>query len=61
MIVGIWFQKCNFLSNLKLLLTSGVKYDILVKDFEKRIRVELGIVSLCILYIIICIYVLLYT
>ena len=42
------------------MLTSGVKYDILVKDFEKRIRIEFGIVSLCILYIIICIYVLVY-
>ena len=50
-----------FLSNLKLLLTSGVKYDTMIKDFEKRIRVELSIVSLCILYIIICIYVLVYT
>lgn len=49
------------MTNLKLLLTSGVKYDILVKDFENRIRVELGIVSLCILYTIICIYVLIYT
>lgn len=54
------FQKCNFLLNLKLLLTSGGEYDILVKDFEKRIWAELGIVSLCILYIIICIYVLVY-
>lgn len=45
---------------LKLLLTSGVKYDILVKDFEKKIRAEIGIVYLCILYIIICIYVLVY-
>ena len=42
------------------MLTSGVKYDILVKDFEKRIQIEFGIVSLCILYIIICIYVLVY-
>ena len=58
--VGILFQKCNFLSNLKLLLTSGVKYDTMIKEFEKRIRVELGIVSLCMLYIIICIYVLVY-
>lgn len=45
----------------KLLLTFGVKYDILIKDFKKRIRIEFGIVSLCILYIIICIYVLVYT